>query len=187
MAEKLKDALVWLDMEMTGLDPETCVPVQVAMIITDAELNPLAELADVTIWAPESALAAMEPIPRQMHTENKLIERIRESKISLGDAEKELMKVLTKWVPYGRGILCGNSIHQDRRFLRRYFPAFDGYLGYRMVDVSSLKELARRWYGQGALYTKGSGKHTALSDVRESIDELKHYRAVMMRPAPPPA
>lgn len=175
--------LVWLDMEMTGLDPEVCVPVQVAIIITDSELRTLAELPDVTIWAPEAALAAMEPIPRTMHTENKLIERIRESKISVGDAEKEMMKVLSQWVPYGRGILCGNSIHQDRRFLRKYFPAFDGYLGYRMIDVSSLKELAKRWYGPGALYTKGRGNHTALADVRDSIEELKHYRQAMMKPA----
>lgn len=174
--------LVWLDMEMTGLDPETCVPVQVALIITDSELNTLVELADVTIWAPDAALAAMEPIPRQMHTDNKLIERIRTSQISLGDAEKELMKVVSKWVPYGRGILCGNSIHQDRRFLRKYFPTFEGYLGYRMVDVSSIKELAKRWYGPSALYTKGQGNHTALADVRESIEELKHYRSEIMRP-----
>lgn len=173
--------LVWLDMEMTGLDPETCVPVQVAIIITNSELETIAELPDVTIWAPEAALAAMEPIPREMHTANKLIERIREAKTSVGDAEKEMMKILSKWVPYGRGILCGNSIHQDRRFLRKYFPTFDGYLGYRMLDVSSIKELAKRWYGPSALYTKGAGNHTALADVRESIEELKHYRAEMFK------
>ncbi len=174
--------LVWLDMEMTGLDPDTCVPVQVAIIITNSELEVIEELPDVTIWAPEAALAAMEPIPREMHTANKLIERIREAKTSVGDAEKAMMKVLSRWVPYGRGILCGNSIHQDRRFLRKYFPTFDGYLGYRMLDVSSIKELAKRWYGPGALYTKGSGNHTALADVRESIEELKHYRSEMFKP-----
>lgn len=173
--------LVWLDMEMTGLYPETDVPVQVAIIITDSELNTLAELHDVTIWASEASLAAMEPIPRSMHTDNGLINKIRASQTSIGDAEKEMMKIVSRWVPYGRGILCGNSIHQDRRFLRKYFPTFDGYLGYRMLDVSSIKELAKRWYPPSALYTKNLGNHTALADVRESIEELKHYRKEMFK------
>ncbi len=176
-----KDRLVWLDMEMTGLDPIKDVPLQVAVIITNGDLVELASV-EVTIWAPEAAIAAMEPIPRDMHIANGLLAEVRRSPISVADSEKKVMELLTKWVGYRDGILCGNSIHQDRRFLQRYFPVIDGYLHYRMVDVSSFKEIVKRWYGADAAYSKGQGKHTALSDVRESIDELRHYRQKVMIP-----
>lgn len=178
-----KDRLVWLDMEMTGLDPAREVPIQLAVIITSSELEELAAI-ELTLWAPESALAAMEPIPREMHLANGLLEEVRRSNLSVAEGEKKVMELLTRWVPYREGILCGNSIHQDRRFLNKYFPVIDGYLHYRMVDVSSLKELVKRWYGPAAAYTKGQGKHTALADVRESIDELRHYRKMVMVPPP---
>jgi len=177
-----KDRLVWLDMEMTGLDPLRDVPLQMAVIITSSELEELASV-EVTIWASEAAIAGMEPIPRDMHIANGLLNEVRKSPYSVADSEKKVMELLAKWVPYREGILCGNSIHQDRRFLQRYFPVIDGYLHYRMVDVSSIKELAKRWYGQDAMYSKGKGTHTALSDVRESIEELKHYRQKVMIPS----
>jgi len=176
-----KDHLVWLDMEMTGLDPERCVPVQIALVITTADLHEL-EAIELTIWQPEEALLRMEPIVRKMHTENGLIEKIRKSETSLLQAERKCVEVLARWLRPGEGVLCGNSIHQDRRFLDRYFPVLNGYLHYRMVDVSTLKELAKRWYGSEALYTKGMADHTALADVRESIKELSHYRQSILKP-----
>jgi oligoribonuclease len=175
MAGSSRDHLVWLDMEMTGLDPQVDVPLQVAIVITDSELNEQ-QAMEMTIWQPESALEAIRPFVRKMHTDNGLLKQVRSSTHSLRDAEHALMEILSKWCPFREGILAGNSIHADRRFLEKYFPVVDGYLHYRMVDVSSLKELVRRWYGQYAVFGKNDGKHTALSDVRDSIAELKHYR-----------
>ncbi len=172
------DNLVWLDMEMTGLDPNSCVPIQVAIIITDSELKELGSL-ELTIWQPDSSLETIEPFVRQMHTDNGLLNAVRKSETSLAEAQKRRMDLVTKWCPYRSGVLAGNSIHVDRRFLIKYFPAFDGFLHYRMVDVSSIKELGRRWYGPSSAFNKTGGNHTALSDIRESIAELKHYRQKM--------
>ena len=181
MGDQSKDRLVWLDMEMTGLDPKTCVPVQVAMVVTDSELVVL-DSVELTIWQPQAALHRMEPFVRKMHTQNGLIEAVKASEVSVADAEKKLMAMLSRWTAYREGVLCGNSIHTDRRFLEAYFPIVDGYLHYRMVDVSSIKELVRRWYGGEANFTKGIGAHTALSDIQESIAELRHYRKTVMKP-----
>jgi oligoribonuclease len=176
-----KDRLVWLDMEMTGLSVDACVPLQVAMVVTNGELVELDAL-ELTVWQPDSRLETMEPFVRKMHTTNGLLEQVRRSEVSVADAERQLMAMLVKWTGYREGILCGNSIHQDRKFLERYFPLVDGFLHYRMIDVSSLKELAKRWYGSEASFNKGRGLHTALSDIRESIQELQHYRATVLRP-----
>lgn len=175
------DLLVWLDMEMTGLDPERCVPIEVAMLITTAELEEIASM-EAVIWQPDSELEKMEPIVRRMHTDNGLLAKVRKASGSLSDAERAMVDLLYKHLKPRRGVLCGNSIHQDRRFLARYFPVVNGYLHYRMIDVSTLKEIGRRWYGEGALYTKGASDHTALSDVRSSVAELKHYRQTMFKP-----
>jgi len=175
--------MVWLDMEMTGLDPATCVPLQVAVVLTNDDLDEL-DHVELTIWQPEEALARVEPFVRRMHTENGLLDRVRQSDVSLLQAERTMMSLITKWCPYGQAVLAGNSIHTDRRFLIQYFPVFEGYLHYRMIDVSSLKELIARWYGREALFTKSMNVHTALADVRESIAELRHYRSLALRPAP---
>lgn len=180
MSEK-KDLLVWLDMEMTGLDPDVCVPIEVAIIITSADLEELDHM-EAVIWQPDEALDRMQPVVRKMHTDNGLMKRVKASQTSLQDAERQMMQLLARWTKPGEGVLAGNSIHQDRRFLQRYFPVVNGYLHYRMVDVSTLKELARRWYGTEALFTKGQSDHTALSDIRQSIEELKHYRQRVMKP-----
>ena len=172
-------ALVWLDMEMTGLDPVKCVPLQVAAIVTDDDLREL-EAVEVTIWQPPAALESMEPYVRKMHTHNGLIEAVRASDKSVALAELAIGGLLAKWCPYRKAVLAGNSIHQDRRFLERYFPTFHGYLHYRMVDVSSFKEMVRRWYGEDAIPTKDEGKHTALADIRASIKELAHYRTLFI-------
>ncbi|MEL6184082.1 MAG: oligoribonuclease [Myxococcota bacterium] len=176
-----RNHLVWLDMEMTGLDPETDVPLQVALVMTDSELVEL-DAVEITIWQPDAVLDAMSPIVRKMHQDNGLTKAVKKADSSLHEAEKKILQVLARWVKPGEGILAGNSIHQDRRFLQRYFPAVHGYLHYRMVDVSTIKELARRWYGPEALAPKAASDHTALSDTRASIRELAHFRAVLFRP-----
>lgn len=174
--------LVWLDMEMTGLDPETCVPIQVAIVMTDNDLNEI-EALELNIWQPESALEPMEPYVRNMHTDNGLLDAIRACDTSVHQAEQKMLGFLSRHCDFREGILAGNSIHQDRKFLDRYFPAFSGFLHYRMIDVSSLKELVRRWYGSEYQFVKSdAANHTALADIRESIAELEHYRAAFMMP-----
>lgn len=182
MADEKKDLLVWLDMEMTGLDPEVCVPIQVGVIITNKDFEEL-DSFETTIWQPESRLETMEPFVRNMHTSNGLLAEVRKSEVSLLDAERKLIAVLLKWCRPGEGVLAGNSIHQDRRFLHKYFPVLDGLLHYRMIDVSTLKELVRRWYGPEASAPKTASAHTAISDIRASIAELKFYRQSVMKPA----
>jgi oligoribonuclease len=170
---------VWVDLEMTGLDPDSCAIVEIAMIITGADLEPLAQIERV-IWQPEEVLARMSPFVRDMHSKSGLLTRIRESRVSLEDAEKEVLALVSAHCPFGEGILAGNSIHQDRRFLCRHMPAFERYLHYRQVDVSSLKVLARAWYGPEVEFRKDK-THTALDDIRGSLAELKHYREHLLR------
>ncbi|MCK5691012.1 oligoribonuclease, partial [Myxococcota bacterium] len=138
--------LAWVDLEMTGLEPDTDVIVQMALILTDTELNEVAPPLDITIWQPESALEKMCPFVRQMHTKNGLLPEIQKSQISVADAEKQALKLLSKHTKYGEALLCGNSIWQDRRFLVRYMPSFTSYLHYRMIDVSTIKQLSKWWY-----------------------------------------
>ena len=175
-----REPLVWLDMEMTGLDPERCAPIEVAVLITSPDLDELDSM-EMVIWQPPEVLDRMEPFVRRMHTENGLLSKVRASEFSVADAEKKILSLLARWTKPGEGVLSGNSIHQDRRFLARYFPTVHGYLHYRMVDVSTVKELARRWYGAEALFTKGNSDHTALADIRSSVAELKHYRSTLFR------
>jgi oligoribonuclease len=171
---------VWVDLEMTGLDPERCVIVDFALILTGPDLVPIAEL-ERTVWQPEEHLARMEPFVREMHTRSGLIERIRAAKSSLRDVEKEALSLVSQHCRFGEGILAGNSIYQDRRFLTRHMPLLEGFLHYRQVDVSSLKVLAKSWYGEAAEFRKPNKSHTALDDIRASIAELAHYRAQILR------
>lgn len=174
--------LVWLDMEMTGLDPETCVPLQVAVIMTSPELAPLDEI-EMTISQPEPTLEVMNDFVRKMHTENGLLVAVRESKLSLSECDQRLAAFLERWVAPESGLLAGNSIHQDRRFLQAYFPETSRFLHYRMVDVSTIKELVGRWYTGTKPYVKKSADHTALADIKESINELAFYRSRYFRDA----
>ncbi len=169
------DLLIWLDMEMTGLDPETCVPIEVAIIITGADLEEREEYHAVVHQPPE-ALASMNDFVREMHTGNGLLTRVANSDTSIDQADRALAALVLRHCPEGKAVLAGNSIHQDRRFIARYFPELEKTLHYRMVDVSTLKELVRRWYGAGALYPKTESDHTALADTRQSIAELGFYR-----------
>ncbi len=172
------DRMVWLDMEMTGLDPQNCVPLEVAIIITDSKLNELDSYDDVVI-ATDIALKRMNDFVRNMHTQNGLLERVRAATTEVGSADQSMAAIVNKWCTPKTGVLAGNSIWQDRRFVRRYFPALEQTLHYRMIDVSTLKELARRWYPQ-ALPEKTSD-HTAMADIRASISELKHYRETILK------
>ncbi|MEZ4271949.1 MAG: oligoribonuclease, partial [Myxococcota bacterium] len=175
--------LVWMDMEMTGLNPDTCAIIQVALILTDRDLNEIADPLDLTIWQPDSALETMNPFVRDMHTKNGLLEKVRRSDIDLEEAQEQLMEVLSKHCVYKTGRLAGNSVYQDRRFLTRYMPTVENFLHYRQVDVSCIKELAHAWYN--VKYRKPEdGAHTALHDTRQSIAELKFYREQVFRSQP---
>lgn len=171
--------LVWMDLEMTGLNPSENVILQAALIITDSELRPL-ESYCVDIWQPESELTKMVPFVQKMHDKNGLIARCRASDVEVAHAEQELLTRICGWCPH-RPVLCGNTIGSDRKFIDKYMPALAGYLHYRMVDVSSLKVLASLWY-PGAQYDKPRGaQHDALFDIEQSIAELSHYRKKMFQ------
>jgi oligoribonuclease len=174
------DRWVWLDLEMTGLDEENCVILQIAMVITDPNFRILAEI-DLPIWQPESKLSSMIPYVRNMHTKNSLLDRVRSSEYSLIQAEQELMKILTTHVGYRRGVLTGNSMYVDRRFLQKYMPGFECYLHYRQIDVSSIKLLSQAWYGNKVRPTKKTSTHTAMADIKDSIEELQFYKSAIFK------
>lgn len=172
--------LVWVDLEMTGLCPENCVIVEVAMIITNRELKPVDKALNVVVWQPPDVMSRMEPFVRDMHTKSGLLAKIEKSQLSLAGAERQMMDMLTKHCAYGTAPLCGNTIGQDRRFLVKYMAQFDSYLHYRNIDVSTVKELGLWWYG--AKYTKpDDGKHTALHDIKQSIEELRYLRGEVFK------
>jgi oligoribonuclease len=172
--------LAWLDLEMTGLDPVENVILQAALIVTNAELQPLEELV-LDIWQPDAALDKMVPFVRDMHEKTGLTPRVRASKVDLVAAERALMERVTGWCPYP-AVLCGNSIGQDKKFVERWMPGLAGYLSYRVVDVSSIKVLAKLWYGDSALYQKPeAGEHDALVDIKNSIAELSHFKRTLFR------
>jgi oligoribonuclease len=182
------DALVWIDCEMTGLDPINDVLVEIAVIITDAELNPLDDGIDIVIATDPEKLATMDDVVREMHTSSGLLEAIAESTTTLEEAEDEVLEYVKRFVPERRKApLCGNTIATDRSFLVRYMPRLDDHLHYRMIDVSTIKELSRRWYPR-AYYNAPSkaGGHRALADILESIKELRYYRATVLVPPPGP-
>ncbi len=180
MAKRHRDNLIWLDMEMSGLDPETCLPLEVATIVTDGELNVLAEGPNVVIWQRNEVLEAMDEWNTNHHTDSGLVDSVRASQISLTQADEMTVSFLDRWTEPGRSPLCGNSIGQDRRFIRRYMPRLEQHLHYRMVDISSIKELVKRWYGVTPPPKQES--HRALSDVHESIEELRFYRRMVFKP-----
>ncbi|MFW6194947.1 MAG: oligoribonuclease [Chloroflexota bacterium] len=176
MSEQNEDnRLVWLDLEMTGLDPETDVIVQIAIVITDRDLNEVADPLELTIWQPPEELSRMIPFVRAMHEKTGLLRQAQESETSVADAEREALALVSLHCSYRTARLCGNSICQDRRFLARHMPALENYLHYRMIDVSTVKELAGWWYGIHHRKPEGA-QHTALWDARQSIEELKFYR-----------
>jgi oligoribonuclease len=176
--------LVWMDLEMTGLDPDRHVIVEIATVITDDDLAVVAEGPDLVVHQPPEALAAMEPVVVEMHTTSGLLEAIAASDITLADAGAHTLEFIRAHVPEPRTVpLCGNSIGTDRRFLARYLPEIEDHLHYRSVDVSTIKELARRWYpDQAGTGPRKAAAHRALDDIRESIEELRFYRERLFVP-----
>lgn len=174
------DNLVWIDLEMTGLDPLADVILQAALVVTTGELEPIDELA-VDVAQPEEALGRMIPFVREMHTRTGLLERVRASSMNVHQAERLLLERIAATCP-APATLCGNSVWTDRRFIARHMPTLDQYLHYRLVDVSTLKVLAQRWYGAGAVFEKpAAGEHDAAVDIKNSIAELRYYRRTLFR------
>ncbi|MEO3746135.1 oligoribonuclease [Plantactinospora sp. B5E13] len=184
----MADLLVWVDCEMTGLDLGKDALIEVAALVTDRNLNVLGDGVDVVIHADEPALEAMPEIVRAMHQKSGLTEEVRRSTVSLREAEDLVLEYVTTYVKDPRTApLCGNSIATDRGFLARDMPRLDAHLHYRMIDVSSIKELCRRWYPRVYFGQPAKGlAHRALADVRESIRELEYYRRTIFVPLPGP-
>jgi oligoribonuclease len=168
--------LVWVDMEMTGLEPDTDRIIEVAMVITDMHLNVLAEAPVFAIHQSDETLDKMDAWNKGTHGRSGLTERVKASTITEAYAEEELIKFMKLWVPKGKAPMCGNTIGQDRRFMVRYMPKLEAFFHYRNIDVSTLKELGKRWNPAMVSGFKKAQKHTALADIVESIEELKYYR-----------
>ncbi len=171
--------LIWIDLEMTGLDTQSDSILEIATVVTDAQLNVIAEGPELAIAHPLAALEAMDEWNRNQHGKSGLWRRVLEEGVSMAEAEARTLAFLQAWVPERASPMCGNSICQDRRFLHRQMPALERHFHYRNLDVSTIKELARRWAPQVIAGFHKQSAHTALSDVRDSIDELRHYRRFM--------
>ncbi len=181
MSQVSPDNLIWIDLEMTGLDPDNDKIIEIATIITDSDLHILEEGPVVAIYQPESIIGSMDEWNTSHHTGSGLVKRIRESEHSVADAQTITIDFLKKWVDSGQSPMCGNSICQDRRFMARLMPGLESYFHYRNLDVSSIKELAKRWAPDVHSGVKKEGLHLALSDIRDSINELRHYRQHFFR------
>ncbi len=172
--------LVWMDLEMSGLDPDRCAILEIATIITDGELEIIAEGPDLVIHHDEPVLAAMDEWCTKHHGESGLTAAVRASTIDLAEAERRTLEFVGAHAQPRQSPLCGNTIWQDRRFLVRHMPTLESHLHYRLIDVSTIKELARRWYPDARAPAK-SEAHRALDDIRESIEELRYYRRTLFR------
>jgi oligoribonuclease len=168
--------LIWLDMEMTGLQPDSDRIIEVAMVVTDAQLAVVAESPVWVLHQPESVLDGMDSWNKGTHKKTGLIEKVRASRLAEAETERAALDFLARHVPASTSPMCGNSICQDRRFLARWMPQLESYFHYRNLDVSTLKELVRRWKPELAKGVTKEGKHEALADIYESIEELKYYR-----------
>lgn len=177
MADANSDMLVWLDLEMSGLDPDKERILEIAVVITDGQLEEVAEGPEIVLHQPDSLLEAMDTWNTRQHGNSGLVARVRSSTVTEHEAETEVLEFLKQFCGPRLAPLAGNSVHQDRRFLQRYMPRLEAYLHYRNVDVSTIKELARRWYPE---LNRGKPQkacaHRALEDIRESIEELRFYR-----------
>jgi oligoribonuclease len=173
--------LIWVDIEMSGLDPEIEKVLEVAIVVTDTNLITVGEAPVLVVHQSDAVLDAMDAWNKNTHAKSGLIERVKSSVLTEADVENRLVAFLQQHVPAGVSPLCGNSVHQDRRFMVRYLPKLEAYFHYRNLDVSTLKELMRRWKPQLAAGMTKHGRHEALADVYESIEELKYYREHFLR------
>lgn len=171
-----KDNMVWIDMEMTGLNPEKDRIIEVATIITDSQLHILAEGPNLVIKQPDKVLKGMDAWNQKHHKASGLWDLVRNSKVTLKKAEKQTLDFIKQYCVVKKAILCGSSVHHDRRFIIEHMPKLDAFLHYRIVDVSSVKDLVRRWYPKNKELPKKQEAHRALGDIRESIEELRFYR-----------
>jgi len=185
--ERSQDRIVWIDCEMTGLDLVSDALIEVAALVTDSELNVLGDGVDVVIKPPEAAITQMRDVVRQMHTASGLLTEL-DSGMTMAQAQEAVLAYVRTWVPEARRApLAGNTVGTDRGFLARDMPQLESHLHYRIVDVSSVKELARRWYPRAYFASpEKTGNHRALADIRESIRELRYYRASVFVPQPGP-
>lgn len=181
------DLLVWIDLEMTGLDPQRERIIEVATLITDNQLEVVAEGPVIAVHQNASLLEGMDAWNQRTHGESGLVKRVRESRIDTQEAERQTLAFLSQYVTPGSSPMCGNSVHQDRRFLEREMPALLAFFHYRNLDVSTLKELAKRWNPLAAQGIEKRNVHLAMEDIKESIAELAHYRRTFLRLAEPAA
>ena len=170
------DVLVWLDMEMTGLDPDKDRVIELAVVVTNSQLEVIAESAVWVVHQSDEVLAGMDDWNQKTHSKSGLITKVKSSIVTESDVETQCLEFLKRHVPAGKSPMCGNSICQDRRFMARHMPKLETYFHYRNLDVSTLKELCKRWTPEIAKGVKKGGKHEALADIYESIEELKYYR-----------
>jgi len=173
--------LIWIDMEMSGLDSDIEKVLEVAIVVTDSQLKTVAEGPVLVIHQPDAVLDRMDEWNKGTHTKSGLVDRVKASKLTERDVEERLVAFLSQHVPAKTSPMCGNSVHQDRRFMQRHLPALEAYFLYRNLDVSTLKELARRWKPEIMSGLVKQGKHEALADIYESIEELKYYREHLLK------
>lgn len=176
-----QDRLIWIDLEMTGLEPDSDRIIEIATIVTDSNLQVIEEGPVLAVHQPDELLEGMDEWCTRTHGESGLTRRVRESRVSEAEAERQTLAFLAQYVAAGASPMCGNSIGQDRRFLARYMPELERFFHYRNLDVSTLKELARRWNPAVLEGVTKQGTHLALDDIRESIAELRHYRETFIR------
>ncbi|HRD33548.1 MAG TPA: oligoribonuclease [Rhodocyclaceae bacterium] len=173
--------LIWLDMEMTGLEPDRDRIIEIAIVITDTRLETVAEGPVIAVHQPDAVLDAMDDWNKRTHGKSGLIDRVRASTVSEAEAERQMLAFVATYLPKRTSPMCGNSVCQDRRFMARYMPELEAWFHYRNLDVSTLKELAKRWCPAVYDSVQKKGRHEALSDIYESIDELRHYRDHFLR------
>ena len=176
--------LIWLDMEMTGLFPDRDRIIELAVVITDANLNTVAESPVLVVHQPDTVLDAMDDWNKNTHGKSGLIDKVKASTLTEQEAETQMLAFISQYVPARKSPMCGNSICQDRRFMARWMPTLEDYFHYRNLDVSTLKELAKRWRPDVAKGVVKKGRHEALADIYESIEEMKHYREHFIRLVP---